>query len=160
MYGCMCIQSARQIIYTSAKIKIPTFHHTHTHTHTFSHLARVKASEEKFVKLREVYSKLRNEHIQLLRTEGEGRKKLQVLYSVVSVCVCVSLPPPLSVQTVTKQVEEIQKKMGEEAERVTQLKAELEEATTVYVCLQYNSALYSIYCYHTHACIFCAFSLL
>lgn len=40
--------------------------------------ARVKASEEKFVKLREVYSKLRNEHIQLLRTEGEGRKKLQV----------------------------------------------------------------------------------
>ena len=39
---------------------------------------RVKASEEKFVKLREVYSKLRNEHIQLLRTEGEGRKKLQV----------------------------------------------------------------------------------
>ena len=40
--------------------------------------ARVNASEEKFVKLKEVYSKLRNEHIQLLRTEGEGRKKLQV----------------------------------------------------------------------------------
>ena len=72
-------------------ISIPTFHHTHTHTLSLflSHLARVKASEEKFVKLREVYSKLRNEHIQLLRTEGEGRKKLQVLYSVVSVCVCV-----------------------------------------------------------------------
>ena len=29
--------------------------------------------------------------------------------------------------------------MGEEAERVTQLKAELEEATTVYVCPQYNT---------------------
>jgi huntingtin interacting protein 1 len=72
---------------------------------------RVKASEEKFVKLREVYSKLRNEHIQLLRTEGEGRKKLQ---------------------EATKQVKETQNKVEEEAERVTQLRAELMEATTVY----------------------------
>ena len=55
--------------------------------------ARVKASEEKFVKLRDVYTKLRTEHIQLLRTEGEGRKKLQVrskfMCVCVSVCVCV-----------------------------------------------------------------------
>ena len=51
--------------------------------------ARVKASEEKFVKLREVYTKLRTEHIQLLRTEGEGRKKLQVRSKFMCVCVCV-----------------------------------------------------------------------
>lgn len=73
--------------------------------------ARVKASEEKFVKLRDVYSKLRNEHIQLLRTEGEGRKKLQ---------------------KADKLVDESKKKVEEETERVTKLKAELEEATTVY----------------------------
>ena len=73
----------------------------------------MKASEGRFVKLREVYTKLRNEHIQLLRTEGEGRKKLQ---------------------TVTKQVETAQKKAEEETERVTQLQAELEEAHTVFVC--------------------------
>jgi huntingtin interacting protein 1 len=72
---------------------------------------RVKASEEKFVKLREVYSKLRNEHIQLLRTEGEGRKKLQVT---------------------TKKVGQVEKKAEEEGERVTQLRAELEEAKAAF----------------------------
>ena len=40
--------------------------------------ARVKAAEEKFLKLREVYTNLRTEHISLLRKEGEGRKKLSV----------------------------------------------------------------------------------
>lgn len=39
--------------------------------------ARTKASEEKFVKLREVYQKLRSEHIVLLRTNGESQKQLQ-----------------------------------------------------------------------------------
>lgn len=38
---------------------------------------RAKASEEKFVKLREVYQKLRTEHIVLLRTNGESQKTLQ-----------------------------------------------------------------------------------
>jgi hypothetical protein len=32
--------------------------------------------DEKFVKLREVYQKLRGEHITLLRTNGENQKKL------------------------------------------------------------------------------------
>ena len=45
---------------------------THTHTHT----ARAKAADEKFVKLREVYQKLRGEHIVLLRNNGEIQKKL------------------------------------------------------------------------------------
>jgi hypothetical protein len=40
--------------------------------------ARAKASEEKFSKLREVYQKLRSEHIVLLRTNGEAQKTLQV----------------------------------------------------------------------------------
>ena len=39
--------------------------------------ARAKASEEKFVKLRDVYQKLRSEHIVLLRTNGETQKQLQ-----------------------------------------------------------------------------------
>ena len=39
--------------------------------------ARSKAAEEKFVKLREVYQKLRSEHIVLLRTNGETQKKIQ-----------------------------------------------------------------------------------
>ncbi|CAI7993005.1 Huntingtin-interacting protein 1 [Geodia barretti] len=73
--------------------------------------ARVNASEERFVKLKEVYSKLRNEHIQLLRTEGEGRKKLQVT---------------------TKKVDQVEKKAEEEADRVTQLRAELEEAKAAF----------------------------
>ena len=38
--------------------------------------ARAKAADEKFVKLREVYQKLRGEHIVLLRTNGESQKKL------------------------------------------------------------------------------------
>lgn len=40
------------------------------------HTARAKAADEKFVKLREVYQKLRGEHIILLRTNGETQKKL------------------------------------------------------------------------------------
>lgn len=40
------------------------------------HTARAKAADEKFVKLREVYQKLRAEHIDLLRTNGETQKKL------------------------------------------------------------------------------------
>ena len=32
--------------------------------------------EQKFTQLREVYQKLRNEHIQLLRSNGETQKKL------------------------------------------------------------------------------------
>ena len=40
------------------------------------HTARAKAADEKFVKLREVYQKLRGEHIVLLRTNGETQKKL------------------------------------------------------------------------------------
>ncbi len=39
--------------------------------------ARAKANEEKFVKLRDVYQKLRSEHIVLLRTNGEAQKRLQ-----------------------------------------------------------------------------------
>lgn len=100
--------------------------------------ARVKASEEKFVKLREVYSKLRNEHIQLLRTEGEGRKKLQVYTSFTGHThkLHSSSPPPslvLLLQAETKKVTETQKKLEKETGRVTQLRVELEEATTVYV---------------------------
>ncbi len=38
---------------------------------------RARASEEKFSKLREVYQKLRGEHIQLLRTDGEVKKTVQ-----------------------------------------------------------------------------------
>lgn len=38
---------------------------------------RAKSSEEKFVKLREVYQKLRTEHIVLLRTNGETQKSFQ-----------------------------------------------------------------------------------
>ena len=41
--------------------------------------ARSKAAEDKFVKLREVYQKLRTEHITLLRTDGEVQKKLQTV---------------------------------------------------------------------------------
>lgn len=37
---------------------------------------RAKAADEKFTKLREVYQKLRSEHITLLRTNGEVSKKL------------------------------------------------------------------------------------
>jgi len=40
--------------------------------------ARSKASEEKFSKLRDVYQKLRSEHIVLLRTHGESQKQEQV----------------------------------------------------------------------------------
>ena len=40
--------------------------------------ARAKAAEEKFSKLREVYGKLRNEHISLLRSSAETQKKLAV----------------------------------------------------------------------------------
>lgn len=43
------------------------------------HTARAKAADEKFVKLREVYQKLRGEHIVLLRTNGETQKKLQTV---------------------------------------------------------------------------------
>lgn len=45
--------------------------------HSGTLIARSKAAEEKFVKLREVYQKLRTEHITLLRTDGEVQKKLQ-----------------------------------------------------------------------------------
>lgn len=35
--------------------------------------------EEKFAKLREVYQKLRTDHIQLLRENGETQKKLKAV---------------------------------------------------------------------------------
>lgn len=56
-------------------------HITRTLTHTYkpSHSARAKAADEKFVKLREVYQKLRGEHITLLRTNGDNQKKLLVV---------------------------------------------------------------------------------
>ena len=50
------------------------FHHVHVYTPSCS--ARMKAADEKFVKLREVYQKLRGEHITLLRTNGDNQKKL------------------------------------------------------------------------------------
>lgn len=40
-------------------------------------VARAKASDEKFSRLREVYQKLRSEHIVLLRTNGESQKQAQ-----------------------------------------------------------------------------------
>ena len=39
-------------------------------------IERLKAAEQKFGQLREVYQKLRNEHIQVLRSSGEIQKKL------------------------------------------------------------------------------------
>ena len=41
--------------------------------------AQTKMVEEKFSKLREVYQKLRTDHIQLLRENGETQKKLKTL---------------------------------------------------------------------------------
>lgn len=50
---------------------------SYTHGPYVNHLtARAKAADEKFVKLREVYQKLRGEHIVLLRTNGDTQKKL------------------------------------------------------------------------------------
>lgn len=37
---------------------------------------KTKAIEQKFTQLKDIYQKLRNEHIQLLRTNGETQKKL------------------------------------------------------------------------------------
>ena len=37
---------------------------------------KTKAVEQKFTQLKDIYQKLRNEHIQLLRTNGETQKKL------------------------------------------------------------------------------------
>ena len=42
------------------------------------YIARTRASEEKFTKLRDAYQKLRTEHIDLLRTNGESQKQVQV----------------------------------------------------------------------------------
>ena len=42
----------------------------------FFNTERIKASEQKFSHLREVYQKLRTEHITLLRSNGETQKKL------------------------------------------------------------------------------------
>ncbi len=39
-------------------------------------LERIKAVEQRFAHLRDGYQKLRNEHIVLLRTNGESQKKL------------------------------------------------------------------------------------
>ena len=78
----------------------------------------MKASEEKFSKLREVYSKLRTEHIQLLRMEGEGRKKLQ---------------------EVTREVKTAEDKAEEEAKKVIHLKMELEEAKALSVSSYYHN---------------------
>ena len=50
-------------------------HFTPSVSSAFS-LARAKASEQKFVQLKEVYAKLRNEHISLLRNSAETQKKL------------------------------------------------------------------------------------
>lgn len=37
---------------------------------------RTKAVEQKFTQLKDIYQKLRNEHVQLLRTNGDTQKKL------------------------------------------------------------------------------------
>ena len=68
-------------VYISTTITSHVYTHTLlcTHTHTLIHAARAKAADEKFVKLREVYQKLRGEHITLLRTNGENQKKLLVV---------------------------------------------------------------------------------
>ena len=41
--------------------------------------ARASALDEKYAKLKSVYTKLREEHIELLRTNGEVKKNLAVL---------------------------------------------------------------------------------
>ena len=41
-------------------------------------VARAKEAEQKFSQLREVYQKLRGDHIQLLRQNGESKKQLAV----------------------------------------------------------------------------------
>ena len=41
--------------------------------------ARASALDEKYGKLKAVYTKLREEHIELLRTNGEVKKNLAVL---------------------------------------------------------------------------------
>ena len=47
-------------------------------------------------------------------------------------------------------MKESQKKMEEEGERVTQLRAELEEATTVYVCTHSHTHTHT----HTHTHVY------
>lgn len=78
---CSTTTAQRTDIRTDCPVSEKTHTLTCTHIHTLActHdtcLARAKAADEKFVKLREVYQKLRGEHITLLRTNGENQKKL------------------------------------------------------------------------------------
>ena len=64
----------------------------------FSYSERIKATDQKFTQLRDIYQKLRNEHIMLLRSSGENQRKLtnaekhlleEETARLVRLCVCV-----------------------------------------------------------------------
>lgn len=92
--------------------------------------ARAKASEEKFVKLRDVYQKLRSEHIVLLRTNGETQKELQVKEKEKSGTEEEMQKLEGKVVSLTNEIEEIKIHANDESAQVSLLREELRKKET------------------------------
>jgi len=87
--------------------------------------ARSKAAEEKFVKLREVYQKLRSEHIVLLRTNGETQKKIQTTENSAQEAEAERMRLEGKVNSLSLELEEVKLYMNDEAASVAVLREEL-----------------------------------
>eukprot|EP00057_Strongylocentrotus_purpuratus_P022110 XP_011676584.1 PREDICTED: huntington interacting protein related 1-like [Strongylocentrotus purpuratus] len=81
---------------------------------------RSKVNEERFKKMKDVYNKLREEHLGLLRVNAEANKQL----TTVSKC---SEETVLARQTAEQTVEKLQMSIAQTASREAQLKRQMEE---------------------------------
>lgn len=87
--------------------------------------ARAKAADEKFVKLREVYQKLRGEHITLLRTNGENQKKLLTVEKAKMDAEGEAKDLEQKIATMSLELEEIKVHAEDEAAQKSVLRDEL-----------------------------------
>ena len=94
---------------------------------------RSKGWEEKFVKLKDVYQKLRDEHINLLRQKAEADKKLSVANAAIDQSNKIQAELQNSLELSKSSTEEITKDLQSiklnQDEKISLLMAEKEELT-------------------------------
>ncbi|KAL5477182.1 hypothetical protein EMCRGX_G023936 [Ephydatia muelleri] len=87
--------------------------------------AQTKMVEEKFAKLREVYQKLRTDHIQLLRENGETQKKLKAVDAQMEQREASAKALEAQVNTLSLQMEEARMQMKDDSHEVELVKEQL-----------------------------------
>ncbi|XP_019848785.1 PREDICTED: huntingtin-interacting protein 1-like isoform X2 [Amphimedon queenslandica] len=86
---------------------------------------RTKAVEQKFTQLKDIYQKLRNEHVQLLRTNGDAQKKLRETETKLLKEEANSVELQGRVESLNTRIEVLRSKTSDETSKITLLEQSL-----------------------------------